>query len=526
MADEVVEHVVEAMRADPPASRDEVEELKRAACRAVDGAEKIPTNREILGALDGDDELVDLLRTKPVRTAAGVAVVAVMSDPAGCPHGTCTFCPGGVRWEGPEGTVDVPQSYTGHEPAAKRGRRHGYDAYEQATARLQALETNGHVTDKVDVIVMGGTFPARDRSYQDRFIQGIYDGLNGRRSDSLAEAKRRNEQADRRCVGLTIETKPDWCKEPHLDRMLEWGATRVEIGAQTLDDEVLSATNRGHTVEDTREATRLARDAGLKICYHVMPGLPGSSREQDLATFDRLFDDPAYRPDMLKIYPTLVVPGTELHRDWQAGEFEPIGDAEAADRVAHLESKVPPWVRIQRVDRDIPTHQIAAGVEKTNLRQLARERMEELGLTCDCIRCREVGLKAVKEGHEVGDLELRRTAYEAAGGREVFLSVGDEATVAGYLRLRLSRGGHRDEIRDAAIVRELKVVGQAVPIGAEPAEGPQHRGIGSSLMETAERAARDAGFDEICVTSGVGTRAYYRKLGYERQGPYVVKHLP
>lgn len=564
----VVQRIVAKLRADPPDDRADVQRLKVEACREAGGPDRIPSNAEVLAALPDEDRdrFLPVLRTKPVRTASGVAVLAVMTDPSGCPHGTCTFCPGGVRWEGPDGVTDTPQSYTGHEPAARRGGRHGYDAKAQTTARLQALETNGHTTDKVDVIVMGGTFPARSRAYQDAFVKGVFDGLNHEESPGLAAAQEANEHAARRCVGLTVETKPDWCRADHVDRMLSWGTTRVEIGVQTLDDDVLEATRRGHTVADSVEATRTAKDAGLKVCHHVMPGLPGTTRARDLATFERLFDDPAFRPDMLKVYPTLVVPGTELFADWQAGRFEPLSTEEAADRVARMMAKLPPWCRIQRVDRDIPTHQIAAGVQKTNLRQLARARMDELGLgPCRCIRCREIGLQAVKGELDPGDVEglrLTETRYEASGGTEVFLAFegemeedvedavdgGGAAPLAGYLRLRFPGDDpppHRPELVDppAALVREVRVVGRAVALGEDPADSDgvgdgrgagrgdggaprnakqQHRGLGRRLMARAEALAADAGYGRVAVTSAVGTRAYYRKLGYRRDGAYMV----
>lgn len=512
-----VEHVIELLREREPSSRDEVQKLKLEAAREHT-IPKIPKNTRILNALPEDerDEWTSVLAKKPTRSLSGVAVVTVQAPPERCPHGTCTFCPGGPH----EGTA---QSYTGKEPAARRADRHGFEAFDQARARLSNLEQNGHPVDKVDLIVQGGTFPARDPADQRAFLKELFDALNSHggppeRSSSLEAAQRRNETAPARAIGLTLETKPDWCMPEHVDRMLDLGTTRVEIGVQTVFDEVLEATNRGHTVEDTYRASQVARDAGLKVCYHLMPGLPGSSRERDLETARRVFEDPRLRPDMLKIYPTLVVPGTALHEQWKNGDYEPLREEEAADIVSEMLRELPPWVRVQRVERDIPTHEIADGVLKTNLRQIAWETMDD---PCRCLRCREAPRKA----SDPLDLEATTRTYEASGGKEVFLAVEDpdQDAVVGYCRLRVpSEDAHREEVPGRAIVRELKVVGAEVPIDdAGGRRGLQHQGHGSSLMRRAEDHARRRGVDELLVTAGVGTREYYRKLGYERIGPYM-----
>lgn len=525
MSDPYLEDVLARLRREPPRSRADVQRAKREAARANPVA-RFPPNSAILQALGADerDAYGHLLVKKPTRSLSGVAIVTVQAPPEACPHGTCTFCPGGP-------TVGTAQSYTGHEPAARRAARHRFDPFDQARARLAELERNGHPVDKVDLIVQGGTFPATDPDQQRAFVQALFDALSShggpaRRSASLAEAHAANEDARARGIGLTLETKPDWCLEPHVDLMLELGTTRVEIGVQTTFDEVLAATNRGHTMAETLRSSQLARDAGLKVLYHLMPGLPGSSEERDLASARRLFEDPALRPDMLKIYPTLVVPGTALWKAWQRGDFEPLSDEEAAQRVARIKEMVPPWVRIHRVDRDIPTHQIAAGVLQTNLRQNAQA---VLVTGCRCLRCREAPRAADPEAGPLEPEDVTRT-YEASGGTEHFLSVEDTARdlVVGYCRLRFpSEAAHRPEVAGRAIVRELKVVGSEVPL-AEAPEGPralQHRGHGKALMARAEALAAEAGYGELLVLSGVGTRPYYAKLGYDRIGPYMAKRL-
>jgi elongator complex protein 3 len=497
-------------------------------CRAR-GLGEVPSDSQLLAAAEAVDpalalRLRPLLRTKSMRTLSGVAVVAVMTSPAHCPHGRCTFCPGGVE-------AGSPQAYTGFEPAAQRGARAGFDSGEQVAGRLKQLAATGHRTDKVDLIVMGGTFTAREGSYQEDFVKGALDAMNGAPSVTLAEAARRNETAPARCIGLTVETKPDWCKDEHVRRMLDYGTTRVEIGAQCFDDAVLTRVHRGHTVQDTVEATRAAKDAGLKVNYHIMPGLPAMTPEKDLEGFRRLFDDPAFRPDQLKVYPTLVLPQTPLYAEWKRGEFDPYGDEEAARVVASLKELVPPYVRIQRVDRDIPSPMIAAGVMRSNLRQLALADLARRGKACLCIRCREAGHRANK-GEAVdleGELAMRRIEYESAGGRELFLELVDgEGALHAFARARLAgaegaAGSHAGD----AFLRELRVVGRVAEFGADRAADPsrfQHTGLGAELMDEVERTAFDDwGAPVVRVTAGVGVRGYYRKLGYSLEAPYMVR---
>jgi elongator complex protein 3 len=529
-------------------------------------------------------------KTKPVRTSSGVAIVAVMSSPAACPHGKCTFCPGG-----PE--VGSPQSYTGFEPSTMRAKRSGYDPRRIVQGRLGQLERNGHAVDKVDVIVQGGTFPGRDPAYQDWFIAGIYAGLNAGPDEqgpswedeatwaTMPEADRRqrlaqlmldNETARCRCIGLTIETKPDWCLEEHLDRMLAYGATRVEIGLQALDDDVLKATHRGHTLEDSRRSMQLSRDAGFKVCVHMMPGLPrvraaeepektgklpmafpGSSGfpdavggeldpdpVADLDDFRRLFAEPDWRPDMMKIYPTLVVMEGEtlLKRQWQEGRYQPYDTAAATTLVGEAKGLVPEWCRIQRIDRDIPTTHVKAGVLNSNLRQLAQAWRQDRGLAaCRCIRCREAGARQ-RGGVTVSPdrLVLVRRDYEASGGHEAFLSLEDpqaDALVAFARVRRLGPGAHRPEARaaagtgGAAFLRELKVYGVAQALGAhddDPESGSwQHRGLGARLLAEAERIAfAEWGSGRLLVIAGPGVKPYYRRHGYADAGPYVAKDRP
>ena len=490
------------------------------------GVKKIPPDSEIIKNLpdtlaDGEKEiLLSLLRKKPVRSLSGVTVVAVMTSPADCPHGRCVPCPGGVK-------RNTPQSYTGHEPAAMRAAMHNFDPYKQTRSRIDQLKTVGHPVDKIDFIVMGGTFTARDPFYQEWFIKRCFDGLNGSCSGDLKEAQKKNENAESRCVGLTIETRPDWCRIQHIDKILEFGTTRIELGVQTTFDSLLYKMKRGHTVTDTILATKLAKDAGLKVCYHMMPGLPGSTMDMDKESFRTIFEDPRFRPDMLKIYPTLVIEGSELYEQWKSGKYEPLATEKTISLIASIKSMVPEWVRIQRIERDVPATQIVAGIKESNLRQLVKERMEREGKRCRCIRCREVG-HAYPDLDVNYNVELVRRDYDASDGKEVFLSLEDKEldVLFGYLRLRLPASPHREELQRerCTIIRELKVVGREISIGKRAKRGIQHRGFGEKLIEEAERISKEE-FDcnRIFVLSGIGVKGYYRKLDFKDDGVYLSK---
>ncbi|MDG6220187.1 MAG: tRNA uridine(34) 5-carboxymethylaminomethyl modification radical SAM/GNAT enzyme Elp3 [Candidatus Thermoplasmatota archaeon] len=474
----------------------------------------LPTNADILAFASPEERMVveEFLRLKPTRTLSGVAVVAVMTSPADCPHGKCTYCPGGTD-------NNTPQSYTGKEPAALRAGQHNYDPRDQTTSRIRALEEIGHPTDKIDLIIMGGTFTAREREYQIGFVKSCFEAMNQRHSANLDHAHRVNETAVHRCVGLTVETRPDHLREEQMDLAVELGATRVELGVQTVYDEVLKGVQRGHGVKETIEATKLALDHGLKVCYHMMPGLPGVTRKMDVEAFRQIYTSPEFMPDMVKIYPALVIKDTKLHDMWNRGEYTPLSTEEAAEVVAQAKLLTPPWVRIQRVQRDIPSPLVEAGVKKSNLRQLAQAILDQHGKKCPCIRCREVG--RVGGDWKRGEPELVEHQYEAAGGKETFLSLETEGWIVGFIRLR--QPSSTGPYQDMALVRELKVFGQEAPLGAEGVW--QHRGHGRQLMEAGEEKARGFGYGQIRVTSGVGVREYYRRLGYRLEGMGMVKDL-
>jgi len=456
---------------------------------------------------------------KTTRTISGITPVAVMNQPLGCP-GRCIYCPT---------FSSTPQSYTPESPAVLRARSVEYDALQQVQSRLKTLTEMGHPLDKIELIVMGGTFLAASADYQYQFIKDCFDGLNGRVSATLEEAKLINETAAHRCTGLCIETRPDFCGQTEIDRMLLFGTTRVELGVQMLCDDIYRTIKRGHSVEDVVIATRLLRNAGLKVHYHWMPGLPGSIPEGDLRLSSLLFEDPRFRPDGLKIYPTMVVEGTELEKWYLEGRFRPYDKNVMIDLIADIKSLVPKYVRISRVLRDIPSKFIVGGL-KVSMRDPLRKRMGQLGLQCHCIRCREYGFR-VRDGWNIGQPQMTRLDYEAAGGLEVFLSFEDEGeTLFGMLRLRIQdqplpalKG---DVGLNVALIRELHIFGPELALTQHHENAAQHKGLGRALLTEAERIARDQ-FQRnwIAILSGVGAREYYRAEGYELQGAYMVKNI-
>ncbi len=451
---------------------------------------------------------------KATRTISGVTPVAVMAMPHPCP-GNCVYCPSA------EG---APKSYTLESPAVLRAIHCEYDAGRQVRTRLESLISMGHPVDKVELIIMGGTFLAYPLDYQYQFVKACFDALNGSESTDLEAAQSVNETSSHRCVGLCVETRPDWCGESEVSRLLELGATRVELGVQTLDDSIHELTRRGHGVAEVEHATRLLRSRGFKVYYHWMPGLPGSSPSHDIEQSRRLFAEPQYRPDGLKLYPTVVVSGSGLESWYEQGRFTPGTTTEMRDLLIDIKREVPPYVRIARLMRDIPRRFIVAGCDDLALRSTVRERMRELGVQCQCIRCREYGHR-VRDGWTIGEPGLVKREYSANGSQEIMLSYEDTlGTLFGLLRLSIPSG--EPDAREAATVRELHVFGAELGLGERDGLAAQHKGIGGALLSQAERLTVDRyGIDHIRVLSGVGVRPYYRQLGYVRQGPYMVKSL-
>jgi len=436
-----------------------------------------------------------------------------MAKPFPCP-GRCVYCPD---------LPGAPKSYTVESPAVLRAIKCNFEPGKQVQIRLKTLADMGHAEDKVELIIMGGTFLAYRSDYQYQFVKDCYDALNGVASVDLREAKKFNEVAEHRCVGLCIETRPDWCGEEEIKNMLEFGATRVEIGVQTLDDDIHRLTKRGHGVAEVISATRLLRDYGFKVYYHWMPGLPGSTPEHDLELSRKLFDDESFRPDGLKLYPTLVIAGSELENWYHDNRYHPYKDEEMIKLLVNIKTLIPKYVRIPRLMRDIPGKFILAGCKDLALRGNIRKRMDELGIRCKCIRCREYGHR-LRDGWAIGQPRLTRMDYETYGGREIFLSYEDtNETLFGLLRMRIKTIAANVGL---ALIRELHIFGPEVPLGEKGNQVAQHRGLGESLLREAERIARAEFYaGELSILSGVGAREYYRSFGYKLENAYMVKRL-
>ncbi len=468
------------------------------------------------GRLTFDRETLRRLQMKPIRTLSGVATVTVLTKPFPCP-GECIFCPTDVR---------MPKSYLADEPGAIRAEYHQFDPHATTASRLRALENIGHATDKIELLILGGTWSYYPLDYQAWFIQRCLDALNGTDSDSLEEAQRLNETAARRNVGLVIETRPDYVDAAEARRLRRYGVTKVQLGAQSLDDHILNLNRRGHTVEQTRQAVKLLRAAGFKLHLHWMPNLLGATPASDLADFEKLWSDPGLRPDELKIYPCALVREAELVRWWERGEYHPYTDAELIWLLAECKVRTPKYVRLNRIIRDIPAGHVVAGSTASNLREVVKRKLAAEGRACECIRCREVRGERVS-----GGLRLEIESYATTGGQEHFLSfVTETGRLAGFLRLLLPTPEAAaltgiEALRGAAIIREVHVYGPVVRIG-EAAQGEaQHLGLGGQLIREAERRAREAGYKRLSVISAIGTREYYRKQRFVGGELYMGKEL-
>lgn len=473
------------------------------------------------GRLTYDDETLRRLQMKPVRTLSGVATVTVLTKPFPCP-GECIFCPTDVR---------MPKSYLADEPGAIRAEYHHFDPYETTAGRLRALDNIGHPTDKIELLILGGTWSYYPPDYQEWFIRRCFDALNEIESDSLEEAQRLNETAARRNVGLVIETRPDYIDADEVRRLRRYGVTKVQLGAQSLDDHILEINQRGHTVEQTRQAVKLLRAAGFKLHLHWMPNLLGATPASDAVDYERLWSDPGLRPDELKIYPCSLVREAELVKWWDGGRgaYRPYTDDELVALIADCKVHTPRYVRLNRIIRDIPAGHVVAGSTASNLREVVKRKLKDEGRRCACIRCREVKGGKVKSD----ELLLKATVYETTGGLEHFLSFETtDDRLAGFLRLSLPNPEAAaltglDELGPlTAILREVHVYGPVVRLGDEAERGEaQHTGLGHQLIREAERRAREAGYARLAVISAIGTRAYYRKQGFALGELYMSKHL-
>jgi elongator complex protein 3 len=472
--------------------------------------------RELIksGEWQPDMQLLERIRLKPVRTLSGVTTVTVLTKPYPCP-GKCIFCPTDVR---------MPKSYLPDEPGARRGLEHNFDPYTQVASRIEGLEAVGHPTDKIELLILGGTWSSYRWDYRKWFVLRCFDAMNGMKSASLEEAHQINETTRARNVGLVIETRPDRVNQRELARLRQLGVTKVQLGAQSLDDHILELNQRGHTVEDTRNAIALLRAGGFKIVLHWMPNLLGASPQSDRQDFARLWGDLC--PDEIKIYPNQLLANAELYNYWVRGEFTPYTTQELIDLIADVKLTIPRYCRVNRVIRDIPSTNVVEGNKCTSLRQDVQEEMERRGTHCQCIRCRECRNRAV----EIDRLHLEELVYPAGGGEEHFLSfVTPEDRIAGFLRLYLPGEKSPEtglvDLKNAAIIREVHVYGQSLEVGAVRQGAAQHSGLGTQLIRKAEEITRQAGFDRLAVIAAVGVRGYYLSRGFERGELYLVNWL-
>jgi len=463
-----------------------------------------------------------LLSIKPTRSLSGVQVIAVMLPPFPCP-GKCIYCPSSLE------DKLSPKSYTGFEPSALRAQRLNYDAYKIVENRIKQLDLTGNFANKIELIFQGSSFTSLPKNKQELVVKKSLDAVVGKKTKSLVEAKQASEKSKRKVVGITFETRPDICSKEDVKRMLSLGGTRVELGVQNPSDKIYSIINRGHTVQDVVDSTKRLKDSAFKVLYHLMPGLPGSDYKTDLANFRNIFTNPDFKPDMVKFYPCLVIKGTKLYEDWKKGDFVPIEEEAAAKLLAQIKSEIPKWVRVMRVNRDIPSTVISAGVKKTNLRQLVEEELHKMGKKCNCIRCREIGLQ--NRGKKFPENEvptLSTEFYEASGGEESFISFESKNALYGFARLRNPATPFLKEITSrTALLRELHVFGRALPVGENDELSVQHKGLGQELIAQAELIAKEKyGANKMVIISGLGVKEYYKKyLGYKKEGPYMSKKL-
>jgi elongator complex protein 3 len=479
------------------------------------------------GEIEPDRSLLERIRMKPMRTLSGVTTVTVLTKPYPCP-GKCIFCPTDVR---------MPKSYLPDEPGAMRALEHQFDPYDQVSSRLRALENLGHPTDKIELLILGGTWSSYRRDYQEWFIARCFEAMNKTQTLPASEPERHeslkfdldqihasNETADHRNVGLVIETRPDEINPDELRWLRHLGVTKVQMGAQSLDDHILEINKRGHDVESTRKATELLRAAGFKIVLHWMPNLLGATLESDRADFTRLWS--GFCPDEIKIYPNQLLANAELYEYWQRGEFHPYSTEELVDLIADIKPGIPRYCRVNRVIRDIPGTEVVEGNRRTSLRQDIHNEMKQRGTRCQCVRCREVRGKPV----DSDSLRLDDLVYQAGSAEEHFISfVTPEDGLAGFIRLSLptkaSPPTGMSDLDGAALIREVHVYGQSLSFGEEQAGAAQHLGLGTRLLAAADKVARQNGFPRMAVIAAIGTRHYYLNRGFERGEHYLVKEL-
>jgi elongator complex protein 3 len=500
-----------------------IDKIKRRA--ALEYKSKIPQNIILLQAyhkltainkIKKSPILEQLLKTRKVRTLSGIAAITVITKPYSCP-GKCLYCPT---------EKNMPKSYLANEPACMRAVLTKFDPYRQVDARLKSLKMTGHVTEKIELIVLGGTWSAYPKNYQNWFIGRCFDACNGIMSKSLKSAQKRNETAKNRVIGLTLETRPDFVTLQEIKHMRELGCTRVELGVQSIYGDVLRKNKRGHDIRAVTKATKLLKDAGFKITYHMMPNLLSSNPQKDEKMFQELFSNPGFQPDQLKIYPCAVLKTAPLYKLWKQGKYKPYSEKQLIDLLIKIKEKIPPYARIVRMIRDIPRQSIVAGNKVSNLREVVVQEMEKRNKKCRCIRCREIRNSKFK----IQNSKLIRQDYDASDGKEIFLSFEDTRNdkILAFLRLRIPNQWTLREIKNCAIIRELHTYGIVAQIQNPKSKIQnqiQHKSLGRKLMDEAEKIIKtETDYKKLAVIAGIGVREYYKKLGYKLKGTYMVKN--
>lgn len=525
MKENINEKILKIILKEDPQDRHELDSAKRIAAKEtklfLTNIDLLKTYHELLKKkrIKKDLNIERVLRTRPMRSLSGIVNISVLTKPYDCP-GQCVYCPS---------QKGMPKSYLDNEPAVMRAILCGFDPAKQVNTRITALKEMGHPVDKIELRIAGGTWSYYPKSYQTQFLKKCFDTCNGKSSSSLKEAQKKNETAKIKIIGIHVETRPDYVDIKEAQRMRNLGITGCELGVQTIYDDILEKTKRGHGIKETIRATKLLKDFGFKICYQLMPNLPFSSIQKDKDMFKEIFSNQDFQPDHIKIYPCVVLKDSSLYKWWKDKKYTSYDNEEIKKLIKDIKKSIPYYVRIQRIIRDIPTPSIIAGPTISNLRQKIAEDLKKEGWNCKCIRCREV-----KGNNKKEELKLFRTEYDASDGKEIFLSFEnkDRSNLYSLLRLRIPSGFFNKgiyptpELKDAGLIREIHTYGQMNPVNKKNPKSPQHKGLGKKLMKEAENIIKkEYKLNKVAVISGVGVRGYYRKQGYRLQGSYMTKSL-
>jgi elongator complex protein 3 len=525
MKENVNEKILKLILKEDPKDRHELDSAKRKAAKEtkllLSNIDLLKTYHELVKKkrIKKNENIEKVFRTRPMRSLSGIVNISILTKPYDCP-GECVFCPT---------QKDMPKSYLDNEPAVMRAVLCGFDPTKQIKTRITALKEMGHPVDKIELRLVGGTWSYYPKPYQTQFLKKCFDTCNGKVSSNLKEAQKRNETAKIKIIGIHVETRPDYVDNKEAKRLRDLGITGLELGVQTIYDDILKKTKRGHDIKETIRATKLLKDFGFKICYQLMPNLPFSSIKKDKDMFKEIFSNQNFQPDHIKIYPCVVLENSELYNWWKKGKHKSYNNKQTKELIKEIKKSIPLYVRIQRIIRDIPTPSIVAGPTVSNLRQKISEESEKEGWHCNCVRCREVKGSQNKE-----DIEMFRVEYDSSDGKEIFLSFENKERTNLYSLLRLrvpsavfNKGEYPlPELKNAGLIREVHTYGQMSPVNTKDSKSYQHKGLGKKLIKEAENILKkEYNLKRVAVISGVGVRGYYRKQGYRLQGSYMTKSL-